>query len=139
MLRRAVGDEFILGKFGSWPPLPPLRFSTAESCHSPVMLRKPSAPRRIPPLNERAEARPVAAAEAAVQHRLAAVGPVVEHQVDHAGDGIRAVLRGRAVTQHLDPVKGRRRNRPQVGAAGAIADHGRRAPAARPCCGAACR
>ena len=51
----------------------------------------------------------------------AAAGPVVpEQEVEHAGDGVRAVLRRRAVPQHFDLPQRDRRNRGEVRSLGAL-------------------
>ena len=52
--------------------------------------------------------------------KIEVLGLLLEDDVDHAGDGVRPVLRSGAVPQHLDPVDGRRRYRIQV--------HAHRAP-----------
>ncbi len=46
----------------------------------------------------------------------AAVRPVLEHEVDHPGDGVRAVLGGGGVAQHFHPVERDRRDHADVGA-----------------------
>ena len=46
----------------------------------------------------------------------------LEHDVDHAGDGVRAVLRRGAVAQHLDVIDRRHRDRVQIDAGRAAAD-----------------
>ena len=52
----------------------------------------------------------------------AEAGGALEDQVDDARDGVRAVLRRRAVAQHLDAFDRRDRDRVHVGAGGAPAD-----------------
>ena len=54
--------------------------------------------------------------------RLAAFACILEHNVDHAGDGVGPVLRGGAVTQHLDALDGPGRNVVEIDRARALAE-----------------
>ena len=53
--------------------------------------------------------------------------PILEDQVDHAGDRIRAVLGGRPVAQYLDPLQAEGRDLPEIRALGKSARDERRA------------
>ena len=64
----------------------------------------------------------IGVADAGIGPDRAAGAAVVELHVDHAGDGIGAVLRRGAVSQNFDTLDGRRRNRVHVVAELPLAD-----------------
>ena len=76
------------------------------SCHWALMLAKPSAPSGIPGCRKPGIHR----------HRPCRFGPtapqgtalraILEHEVDHARNGIRTILCGGRITQHLDSLQG---------------------------------
>ncbi len=57
---------------------------------------------------------------AVVRHDFDTVGIVSQYEVDNAGDGVGTVLRGRAVTEHLDALDRERRDGGNVDALGAV-------------------
>ncbi len=118
-------------KNGIWSG--PERSVESRSRYSAVRFRKPP-PTPSPPFSDANSVSPsltlrpvgceVRAVLAPARRHLAALVRVLQHDVDHAGDRIRAVLRAGAVAQHLDALDRADRNAVEVDRARALAELG---------------
>ena len=98
--RRTGGDEFIL-EIRVQPAVAAIALQGGHVVPLAGDIQKTAGAQRNPAVERRGDAFPIAAAETPMQRQLAAVGPFLENEIDDPGNGVRAVLRGCSVAQHL--------------------------------------